>query len=101
MAAVVAVVIGLGVIAARASRVTNGMLAAAAHAVASLTDASAPGAPLLPPVQALRDTSVAVAVAVARAAWQDGVAQTFLAGDLARHVRSLMWQPTYRPIIPA
>ncbi len=93
--------IGLGVIASRASRVTDGMLAAAAHAVAGLTDTSTRGAPLLPPVEALRETSVAVAAAVARAAWQDGVARTFLEGDLTGHVRSLMWPPTYRPIIPA
>ncbi|HEX9066116.1 MAG TPA: NAD-dependent malic enzyme [Streptosporangiaceae bacterium] len=92
--------IGLGVIAARASRVTDGMLAAAAHAVAGLTDTSVTGAPLLPPIEALRQTSIAVAAAVARAAWQDGVARTFLEGDLASHVRDLMWQPRYRPIIP-
>lgn len=93
--------IGLGVIASRASRVTEGMLAAAAHAVAGRTDTSAPGAPLLPPIEELRDTSVAVAVSVAKAAWQDGVARTFLEGDLAQHVRRLMWQPTYRPIVTA
>ena len=92
--------IGLGVIASRASRVTDGMLAAAAHAVADLTDTSTPGAPLLPLIEELRDTSVAVAVAVARAAWQDGVARTFLEGDLDRHVRSMMWEPAYRPILP-
>ena len=93
--------IGLGVIASRASRVTDGMLAAAAHAVAALTDTSTPGAPLLPLIEELRDTSVAVGVAVARAAWQDGVARTFLEGDLAHQVRNLMWRPTYRPIVPA
>lgn len=93
--------IGLGVITSRASRVTEGMLAAAAHAVAGRTDTSAPGAPLLPPIEELRDTSVAVAVSVAKAAWQDGVARTFLEGDLAQHVRRLMWQPTYRPIVTA
>ncbi len=92
--------IGLGVIASRASRVTDGMLAAAAHAVAGLTDTSVTGAPLLPPIEALRETSVSVAAAVAKAAWQDGVARTFLEGDLTRHVRELMWQPSYRPIIP-
>ena len=92
--------IGLGVIAARASRVTDGMLAAAAHAVADLTDPTTTGAALLPPVAALRETSVAVGAAVARAAWQDGVARTFLEGDLAKQVRALMWQPAYRPIIP-
>jgi malate dehydrogenase (oxaloacetate-decarboxylating) len=93
--------IGLGVIAASASKVTDGMLAAAAHAVARLTDTSAPGAPLLPPVEALRDTSVAVAAAVARAAQQDGVASAALEGDVAGHIAGLMWQPAYRPIIPA
>ncbi|HVB45269.1 MAG TPA: NAD-dependent malic enzyme [Streptosporangiaceae bacterium] len=92
--------IGLGVIASRASRVTDGMLAAAAHAVASRTDTSAPGAALLPPIKELRETSVAVAVAVARAAWRDGVARTFLEGDLTAHVRNLMWQPVYPTIVP-
>jgi malate dehydrogenase (oxaloacetate-decarboxylating) len=92
--------IGLGVIAAGASRVTDNMLVAAAHAVASLTDTSQPGAALLPPVRMLRDTSVAVAVAVARAAAEDEVARTAVGGDLEKRVRELMWQPAYRPIIP-
>ncbi len=92
--------IGLGVIASRAARVTDGMLVAAAHAVAGLTDSSQPGASLLPPVQMLRDTSVAVGVAVAHAADADGVARTSIEGDLAARVRGLMWQPAYRPIVP-
>jgi malate dehydrogenase (oxaloacetate-decarboxylating) len=92
--------IGLGVIASRASRVTDGMLSAAAHAVADLTDTSARGAGLLPPVEKLRETSVAVAVAVARTAFDEGVAQTAVEGDLSTHVTSLMWHPAYRPIIP-
>ena len=92
--------IGLGVIAARAARVTPGMLAAAAHAVADLTDVSVPGAPLLPPIASLRETSVAVASAVALAAWHDGVATTFLHGDMREHIESLMWTPRYRRIVP-
>ena len=92
--------IGLGVIACRASRVTDGMLVAAAHAVADLTDTSQPGAALLPPVQMLRDTSVAVATAVARAAAEDGAARAPIDGDLPKRIRSLMWRPSYRPIIP-
>jgi len=95
--------IGLGVIAAQASRVTDGMLAAAAHAVAELTDTSALGAPLLPPVEQLRSTSVAVAVAVAQAAERDGVARTTPQNpppDLTDHVNALMWEPDYRPIVP-
>ena len=91
--------VGLGVIAAAATRVTDGMLTAAAHAVADLTDVSAPGTALLPPIEELRETSVAVASAVAAAAWADGVATVTPPADLTRHVRSLMWEPSYRPIV--
>jgi malate dehydrogenase (oxaloacetate-decarboxylating) len=93
--------LGLGVIAARARRVTDGMLLAAARAVAGLADISAPGAPLLPRVADLRKTSVAVAAAVARAAAADGVASATLDADLAGQVRALMWEPRYRPVRPA
>ena len=93
--------LGLGVIAARARRVTGGMLLAAARAVAELADLSAPGAPLLPPVSDLRETSVAVAVATARAAEAEGVATGPLADGLAAQVRALMWEPRYHPVIPA
>ncbi|HUZ27383.1 MAG TPA: NAD-dependent malic enzyme [Streptosporangiaceae bacterium] len=92
--------LGLGVIAARATRVTDGMLSAAAHAVAALVDTVTPGAPLLPRVETLRETSLAVAVAVAQAAAADGVADRPLAGDIAGQVRALMWQPVYRPVRP-
>jgi malate dehydrogenase (oxaloacetate-decarboxylating) len=92
--------LGLGVIAARATRVTDGMLAAAAHAVSGLVDIRAPGAPLLPRVEALRETSVAVAAAVAAAAATDGVARARLEGDVRAAVRHLMWKPDYRPVRP-
>jgi malate dehydrogenase (oxaloacetate-decarboxylating) len=93
--------LGLGVIAARAARVTDGMLSAAAHAVAGLVDSVTPGAPLLPQVETLRDTSLAVATAVAQAAAADGVAGRRLSGDIATQVSALMWQPEYRPVRPA
>jgi malate dehydrogenase (oxaloacetate-decarboxylating) len=93
--------LGLGVIAARASRVTDGMLSAAAHAVAGLVATGTPGAPLLPQVSALRDTSLAVATAVAQAAVADGVADGPLDDDVTRQVQALMWQPVYRPVRPA
>jgi malate dehydrogenase (oxaloacetate-decarboxylating) len=90
--------LGLGAIAMRAAAITDGMLSAAAHAVADLVDASAPGAPLLPEVEALRSTSLAVAVAVAEAATSDGVATRQLNADIAGQVQALMWQPAYRPV---
>jgi malate dehydrogenase (oxaloacetate-decarboxylating) len=91
--------LGLGVIAARATRVTGNMLAAAARAVSELVDTSVPGAPLLPQVEELRETSVAVAAAVATAARDDGVATAKLADDLPGQLRSMMWQPDYRPVL--
>jgi malate dehydrogenase (oxaloacetate-decarboxylating) len=93
--------LGLGVIASRARRVTNGMLLAAASAVADLVDISTPGGPLLPLVADLRETSVAVAAVVARAAEMEGVASAALDADLTGQVRALMWEPRYRPIKPA
>ena len=92
--------LGLGVIAARAQRVTDGMLLAAARAVAELVDISTPGAPLLPQVADLRETSVAVGAAVARAAEAEGVASATLDADLTGQVRALMWEPRYRPVRP-
>ena len=90
--------LGLGAIAVRASEITDGMLSAAAHAVAGLVDTGADGAPLLPEIEALRDTSLTVAVAVAKAAIADGVATGNIPGDLPGHVQALMWQPVYRPV---
>jgi malate dehydrogenase (oxaloacetate-decarboxylating) len=90
--------LGLGVIAARAARVTDGMLSAAAYAVSGLVGTAAPGAPLLPRVEALRETSVAVAAAVAQAAVADGVARADIGADPRATVRGLMWEPGYRPV---
>ena len=86
--------LGLGTIVAGASRVTPGMLRAAAEAVASQVDVSAPGAPLVPPVQNLRASSATTAVAVAQAAIDDGVATT-KPGNLVQAVHDAMWQPVY------
>jgi malate dehydrogenase (oxaloacetate-decarboxylating) len=49
----------------------------------------------------LRETSVAVAAAVARAAETEGLASVSLDADLAGQVRALMWEPRYRPVRPA
>jgi malate dehydrogenase (oxaloacetate-decarboxylating) len=93
--------LGLGAITVRARAITDNMLSAAAHAVAGLVDAGPPGSPLLPEVAALRETSFVVAVAVARAAVEDGVARAALAGDVGEQVRAHMWQPVYHPVRPA
>ncbi|WP_258320948.1 MULTISPECIES: NAD-dependent malic enzyme [unclassified Streptomyces] len=89
--------LGLGTVVAGATRLTAGMLLAAAEAVAGQVDARAPGAPLLPPVANLRASSATVAVAVVRAAVQDNVA-TRQPADLVQAVQDTMWQPVYGPL---
>ena len=86
--------LGLGVIVSGASRVTDGMLLAAARAVAGQVDPTAPGAALLPPVENLRASSATVAVAVARQAEADGVAVA-RHDNLIQAVQDAMWEPVY------
>jgi malate dehydrogenase (oxaloacetate-decarboxylating) len=86
--------LGLGTIVSRASKVTDGMLRAAAEAVAGQVDVSEPGAALLPAVENLRASSATSAIAVAKAAAADGVA-TAKPGNLVQAVEDAMWQPVY------
>jgi len=86
--------LGLGVTVSRARRVSDGMLAVAANALAGLSDAATPGAAVLPPVTGLRAVSAAVAEAVARAAQAEGLSDVPLDG-LPERVREAMWEPAY------
>jgi malate dehydrogenase (oxaloacetate-decarboxylating) len=87
--------LGLGTIVARARTVSDGMLAAAAGAMAQLVDAAPLGAPLMPAVETARAVSLHVAVAVARVALSEGLARVELF-DVIPEVRSAMWEPAYR-----
>ncbi|MEU8401542.1 NAD-dependent malic enzyme [Nonomuraea sp. NPDC048892] len=89
--------LGLGVVTARARRVSPGMLAAAAEAVGGMVDVSSPGASLLPQVDNLREVSAVVAVAVAERASAEHLARTNLR-DPIQQVQDTMWQPVYRPV---
>ncbi|MBM9465689.1 NAD-dependent malic enzyme [Nakamurella leprariae] len=86
--------LGLGTIVSGATHVTDGMLLAAAEAVAGQVDPTPLGASLLPDVENLRASSATVALAVARAAAADGVA-THAHDDLVQAVQDAMWQPVY------
>jgi len=86
--------LGLGVTVSRARRISDGMLAASADAVAALSDATKPGAALLPPVENLRAVSATVGVVVAQAAVKEGLAQAEL-HDPIQQVHEAMWRPDY------
>ncbi len=87
--------VGLGVLAAQATTVTDNMLTVAADAVSELSPAAehGPGAPLLPPVADSRRISRRVAAAVARAAVDDGVATATEPVD--DRLAELSWTPVY------
>ena len=89
--------LGLGVAACGARRITEGMIAAAAQALAGLVNAYRPGAPLLPLMNDLRMVSATVALAVAKAAADEGVAEHPLE-DPIQQVYSRMWRPRYPQI---
>jgi malate dehydrogenase (oxaloacetate-decarboxylating) len=86
--------LGLGAIVSRASRISDGMFVAAASAVSSLVTVRQPGASLLPHIDDLRSVSATVAVAVAEAAVEEGLAGVEFV-DIVQQVQDAMWQPQY------
>ncbi len=88
--------VGLGAIASRAVRISEGMFLAAARAIADLSPARHdPLANLLPPLAELRKISFHVAIAVAEQATAEGLAPAVAGKDLAAAINSKMWEPLY------
>ncbi|MGX7329711.1 NAD-dependent malic enzyme [Enterococcus bulliens] len=87
--------LGLGIVISKASTVTDSMLSAAAHGIANFQDLSQPGMALLPPLDAVRPASKAVAMAVVNAAIKDGVATQEIQ-DVEQAVDSAVWKAIYQ-----
>ncbi|WP_405774158.1 NAD-dependent malic enzyme [Streptomyces sp. NBC_00859] len=88
--------VGLAVTAARANRVTNAMMRAAARALGDASPAlSDAEAPLLPEWANVRDVADGIALAVARQAVADGVAPDASDDELRAAVRDTRWTPGY------
>jgi len=89
--------VGLGVLAVRARRVSEGMFTAAAKALADISPAARePNANLLPPVHDLRSVAVTIAAAVARQARAEGLCAAFEDDELDQLIARKMWEPVYR-----
>lgn len=86
--------VGLGVVASKARRVTPAMFMAASRELARVA-AGCPGSPILPPLTAIREVSRAIAGEVARAAFEEGVADALEADALERALDTHMWNPRY------
>ncbi|ECL8006430.1 NAD-dependent malic enzyme [Listeria innocua] len=89
--------LGLGALVTRSKFITDGMLAAASSAVSGQISTNKPGAALLPHVRTLRETSRAVAIAVANQAIKENIHQVELA-SVTKAVEREMWQPTYKGV---
>lgn len=93
--------LGLGVVAVGATAVTDGMLVAAANAVAEVAPSREddPGAPVLPPIIDVPKVSRMIAKAVAREAVAEGHAPAFSEEEIDNRVDSYWWEPIYPQII--
>ncbi|HKN19776.1 MAG TPA: NAD-dependent malic enzyme [Terracidiphilus sp.] len=90
--------LALGILVSRAKRVSDGMIMAAAKALAALSPArSDKSAPLLPAIAEARKTSLAVAEAAGMQAIADGAAETVDEASLADELRAYVWEPEYVP----
>ena len=88
--------VGLGVVAVRASRVTDEMFMEAARALATHVseDDLAQGS-LYPPLNRVREVSAHIAAAVAEVAFRRGLAEIERPADLLELMRSQMYEPRY------
>ena len=86
---------GFAVTAAKARRVTDNMLVAAAKALGVASAHIASSGTLLPPVGTMRSVAYQVALAAAQAAVTDGVAPEASEDDLRAALHACQWQPAY------
>ena len=89
--------LGLGTIAATATRLSDGMISAAAHSLGGIVDPTEAGAAVLPPVKKLDVFSQTVANAVAT----EAVAEKLNAdeiSDVKQAVADMKWEPEYKPL---
>jgi malate dehydrogenase (oxaloacetate-decarboxylating) len=91
---------GLGIVASRATRVTQSMFMAAAKSLAAQSPAlHNPTASLFPDLSTIREVSLAIAIAVAEAAQVDGVAEKKSVPALTEEIKERMWMPEYATIV--
>ena len=88
--------VGLGAVTVEATRITDVMFLEAARCLANLIkDTDLADGTLYPPLKRIREVSLAVAVAVAERAYDDGLASLPRPDNLERHIASYMYDPTY------
>jgi len=90
--------VGLGTIAAKAQHISDGMLWEAAQALSIFSHAyHNPAEPILPKLTEAKKIRRQIALAVAKRAQQEGIAQLDPALDLEHIIDSMIWEPRYYP----
>lgn len=89
--------VGLGVIASRASRISDGMMMASSLALAECSPLATSGeGSLLPPLSEIRSVSKYIAKAVYLQAIKDGYAVNVADDVIEQKINSNFWEPEYR-----
>lgn len=90
--------LGLAVLALGIRRISDAMLIASAQALADLSPARLQaGARLLPTIADMRVVSVAVALAVAKQAREEGLCEALSDEQIEERVKATVWEPVYKP----
>lgn len=93
--------LGLGVLVGEVRRVTPGVLAAAARALANIvTQEELDAGMLFPRIARLPEAARAVAEAVVAAAGQEGVGRAIPAAEIPEQVAQATWTPEYPELVP-
>lgn len=90
--------IGLGILAVKASRLTKKMIYAAAMALSQFSPSKTDiFLPLLPPLDDAQAVAKQIAIAVAKSAIEDGLAQIKSDENIEKLIQKMFWQPEYLP----
>jgi len=93
--------LGLGVLIAEASRVTDEMFLAAAQALENeVSEPERSSGLIYPPLARIRQVSRRIAVAVAEVAWAQGLAGRPAPEDLEGEVAAYQFDPAYPRFVP-
>ena len=89
--------VGLAIVASESRLVTNEMFLAAARALANeVSEDDLFEGRIYPPLARIREVSLAIAVAVAKVAYDQGLARVPKPDDLRSHIKAQMFDPSYR-----
>jgi malate dehydrogenase (oxaloacetate-decarboxylating)(NADP+) len=89
--------VGLGIVVSESRLVTDEMFLVAARVLANeSTDADLNEGRIYPPLNRIREVSLAIAVATAELAYKQGFARAPKPADLRSHIKAQMFEPSYR-----